>query len=78
MPSLRDTLLIFSDLDGSLLDIHTYDWQPAMPWLDKLQDNQDSDHSLQQQNRGRDAGYSAGSGAGRPAVYCRERRGDSA
>ena len=40
MPSLRDTLLIFSDLDGSLLDIHTYDWQPAMPWLDRLQDNQ--------------------------------------
>lgn len=31
MPSLRDTLLIFSDLDGSLLDIHTYDWQPALP-----------------------------------------------
>ena len=31
MPSLRDTLPIFSDLDGSLLDIHTYDWQPALP-----------------------------------------------
>jgi mannosyl-3-phosphoglycerate phosphatase len=30
----------FSDLDGSLLDIHTYEWQPAMPWLDRLQDNQ--------------------------------------
>lgn len=40
MPSLRDTLLIFSDLDGSLLDIHTYEWQPAMPWLDRLLDNQ--------------------------------------
>ncbi|AMX04510.1 mannosyl-3-phosphoglycerate phosphatase [Enterobacter asburiae] len=40
MPSLRDTLLIFSDLDGSLLDIHTYEWQPAMPWLDRLMDNQ--------------------------------------
>ena len=30
-PSLQDTLLVFSDLDGSLLDIHTYAWQPAMP-----------------------------------------------
>ena len=40
MPSLRDTLLIFSDLDGSLLDIHTYDWQPAIPWLDRLLDYQ--------------------------------------
>lgn len=39
-PSLQDTLLVFSDLDGSLLDIHTYAWQPAMPWLDKLQDFQ--------------------------------------
>ena len=36
MLSLRGPLLIFSDLDGSLLDIHTYEWQPAMPWLDKL------------------------------------------
>ncbi|MBE3289340.1 MULTISPECIES: mannosyl-3-phosphoglycerate phosphatase-related protein [Enterobacter] len=40
MLSLQGSLLIFSDLDGSLLDIHTYEWQPAMPWLDKLQDNQ--------------------------------------
>ena len=39
MPSLQDSLLIFSDLDGSLLDILTYLWQPAMPWLDTLQDN---------------------------------------
>lgn len=39
-PSLQDSLLVFSDLDGSLLDIHTYAWQPAMPWLDKLQDFQ--------------------------------------
>ncbi|HIC2037182.1 mannosyl-3-phosphoglycerate phosphatase-related protein [Enterobacter soli] len=40
MPSLQDTLLVFTDLDGTLLDIHTYDWQPAMPWLDRLQDYQ--------------------------------------
>jgi len=29
MPSLKDPLLIYSDLDGTLLDIHTYDWQIA-------------------------------------------------
>lgn len=40
MPSLQETLLVFSDLDGSLLDIHTYEWRPALPWLDKLQDAQ--------------------------------------
>ncbi|ELN2578305.1 TPA: mannosyl-3-phosphoglycerate phosphatase-related protein [Enterobacter kobei] len=40
MLSLQGPLLVFSDLDGSLLDIHTYEWQPAMPWLDKLQDYQ--------------------------------------
>ncbi|TCB94522.1 mannosyl-3-phosphoglycerate phosphatase-related protein [Enterobacter wuhouensis] len=40
MLSLQDPLLIFSDLDGSLLDIHTYEWQPAQPWLDKLQNYQ--------------------------------------
>lgn len=40
MSLLKDTLLIFTDLDGTLLDIHTYDWQPASAWLEKLQDNQ--------------------------------------
>ena len=40
MPSLEDPLLIYSDLDGTLLDIHTYDWQPAAGWLERLQDNQ--------------------------------------
>lgn len=40
MPSLDDPLLIYSDLDGTLLDIHTYDWQPALGWLDTLQDHQ--------------------------------------
>lgn len=36
MPYLDDPLLIFTDLDGSLLDHHDYSWQPAQPWLDKL------------------------------------------
>lgn len=40
MPSLQDPLLIFSDLDGTLLDIHTYSWAPAADWLEKLQEHQ--------------------------------------
>ncbi|MBT9432968.1 mannosyl-3-phosphoglycerate phosphatase-related protein [Candidatus Sodalis endolongispinus] len=36
MPSLTDPLLVITDLDGSLLDHHTYSWQPAAPWLAKL------------------------------------------
>lgn len=28
--------LLFSDLDGSLLDHHRYDWSPARPWLVSL------------------------------------------
>lgn len=36
MPYLDDPLMIFTDLDGSLLDHHDYSWQPAQPWLDKL------------------------------------------
>ncbi|CAM4165934.1 MULTISPECIES: mannosyl-3-phosphoglycerate phosphatase-related protein [Lelliottia] len=40
MSLLKETLLIFTDLDGTLLDIHTYDWRPATPWLNKLQDHQ--------------------------------------
>lgn len=40
MSLLKETLLVFTDLDGTLLDIHTYDWQPAALWLEKLQDHQ--------------------------------------
>ncbi|WP_407440066.1 mannosyl-3-phosphoglycerate phosphatase-related protein [Lelliottia sp.] len=40
MSLLKETLLVFTDLDGTLLDIHTYDWRPASAWLDKLQDHQ--------------------------------------
>ncbi|KAB8310721.1 mannosyl-3-phosphoglycerate phosphatase-related protein [Erwinia endophytica] len=36
MPTLQDPLMIVTDLDGSLLDHHTYSWQPAQPWLDRL------------------------------------------
>ncbi|MCM5704913.1 HAD-IIB family hydrolase [Larsenimonas salina] len=34
----HDTLLVFTDLDGSLLDHDNYDWQSAAPWLDRLRD----------------------------------------
>lgn len=36
MLSVTDSLLIVTDLDGSLLDHHSYSWQPAQRWLDKL------------------------------------------
>ncbi|WP_380178942.1 mannosyl-3-phosphoglycerate phosphatase-related protein [Kalamiella sp. sgz302252] len=36
MPALHDPLMIVTDLDGSLLDHHTYSWQPAGPWLARL------------------------------------------
>ncbi|WP_458525333.1 HAD-IIB family hydrolase [Onishia taeanensis] len=32
-PSSR---LVFTDLDGTLLDHESYQWQPAMPWLKRL------------------------------------------
>lgn len=36
MPALHDPLMIITDLDGSLLDHHTYSWQPAEAWLARL------------------------------------------
>lgn len=33
-------LLVISDLDGSLLDHHTYDYSPASPALERLRDDQ--------------------------------------
>ncbi|EPC0233625.1 mannosyl-3-phosphoglycerate phosphatase-related protein [Escherichia albertii] len=38
MLSIHQPLLIFTDLDGTLLDIHSYDWQPAAPWLNRLRE----------------------------------------
>lgn len=34
MPTLHDPLMIVTDLDGSLLDHHTYTWEAAQTWLD--------------------------------------------
>ena len=38
MVSLNDPLLIYTDLDGTLLDHESYDWSPARPWLARLRD----------------------------------------
>lgn len=38
MFSIQQPLLVFSDLDGTLLDSHSYDWQPAAPWLSRLRE----------------------------------------
>ena len=39
MPSLEETLLVFTDLDGTLLDFHTLTGS-LRPWLEKLMDEQ--------------------------------------
>ncbi|GHC18483.1 HAD-IIB family hydrolase [Aidingimonas halophila] len=35
-PTATSARLVFTDLDGSLLDHDSYDWQPAHPWLERL------------------------------------------
>lgn len=40
MPSLDDPLLVFTDVEGTLLDSHTADWQPAAEWLAHLRQRQ--------------------------------------
>lgn len=40
MPSLQQPLLIITDLDGSLLDHHSYRWDAAAEWLAELQRHQ--------------------------------------
>ncbi|ACS85680.1 mannosyl-3-phosphoglycerate phosphatase-related protein [Musicola paradisiaca] len=36
MPGITSDWMIFTDLDGSLLDHHSYDWSPAAEWLARL------------------------------------------
>ena len=36
MPHLHDPLLIISDLDGTLLEHHSYRWEAASPWISVL------------------------------------------
>ncbi|WP_342324725.1 mannosyl-3-phosphoglycerate phosphatase-related protein [Kosakonia sp. BYX6] len=40
MPSLEDPLLVFTDVDGTLLDSHTGEWQAAAGWLARLREKQ--------------------------------------
>jgi mannosyl-3-phosphoglycerate phosphatase len=40
MLSLQDSLLVITDLDGSLLDHHTYSWQAAEAWLARLEEHE--------------------------------------
>ncbi|SUG47221.1 mannosyl-3-phosphoglycerate phosphatase [Salmonella enterica subsp. arizonae] len=39
MLSIHDPLLIFTDLDGTLLNSHTFEWQPAAAWLTRLHES---------------------------------------
>ncbi|MFK3661132.1 mannosyl-3-phosphoglycerate phosphatase-related protein [Scandinavium sp. NPDC088450] len=36
MPSQQQRWIIFTDLEGTLLDMHTQQWQPASEWLTRL------------------------------------------
>lgn len=36
MPSQQQRWIIFTDLEGTLLDMHTQQWQPASEWLSRL------------------------------------------
>lgn len=40
MPKLDDTLLVFTDVDGTLFDSHTGEWQAAAAWLARLHQHQ--------------------------------------
>ncbi|MBF7684424.1 HAD-IIB family hydrolase [Acinetobacter sp. B10A] len=40
MLDLSSPLMVITDLDGSLLDHHSYDWQPAQAWLNQLHAHQ--------------------------------------
>ncbi|MGS9235626.1 HAD hydrolase family protein, partial [Salmonella enterica subsp. enterica serovar Infantis] len=39
MLSIHEHLLILTDLDGTLLNSHTFEWQPASPWLTRLHES---------------------------------------
>lgn len=40
MPNLDDPLLVFTDIEGTLLDSHTGEWQHAAEWLARLRQRQ--------------------------------------
>ncbi len=39
MPDLHESLLVFTDLEGTLLHSHSWDWQPAEAWLARLKES---------------------------------------
>lgn len=39
MPDLQQSLIVFTDVEGTLLDSHTQLWQPASEWLLRLQEH---------------------------------------
>ncbi len=40
MPDLHEPLILFTDVEGTLLDIHTHEWQAASGWLSRLKQHQ--------------------------------------
>lgn len=40
MPNLQQPLILFSDIEGTLLDSHTQLWRPASDWLLRLKQHQ--------------------------------------
>jgi mannosyl-3-phosphoglycerate phosphatase len=40
MPNLQKPLIVFTDVEGTLLDSHTQQWQPASEWLLRLRQHQ--------------------------------------
>lgn len=40
MPNLQEPLLLFTDVEGTLLDSHTQQWQAASDWLLRLRQHQ--------------------------------------
>ena len=47
-------LVIFTDLDGTLLDRNTYSFEPALPALRLIRQKGHSPCSFEQQDQGRD------------------------
>ncbi len=39
MPDLQQPLIVFTDVEGTLLDSHTQSWQPASAWLQRLKEH---------------------------------------
>ncbi|STF45280.1 mannosyl-3-phosphoglycerate phosphatase [Escherichia coli] len=78
MFSIQQPLLVFSDLDGTLLDSHSYDWQPAAPWLSRLHEANIPVILCSSKNFSGNAVLAKNVGATRLTADCREWRSDPA